>query len=65
MFVNTGVVINVLLFQPQEPNQRMEQQQKTIPHNIENATRSSIILQPPSTQQPVSSHLFAHLGQVS
>ncbi|KAJ8979327.1 hypothetical protein NQ317_006941 [Molorchus minor] len=29
-----------------------------------NATRSSIILQPPSSQQPVSSHLFAHLGQM-
>ncbi|ERL94183.1 hypothetical protein D910_11465 [Dendroctonus ponderosae] len=33
-------------------------------HNIENLTRSSIILQPPVSQQQVSSHLFAHLGQV-
>lgn len=33
-------------------------------HSIETATRSSIILQPPSSQQAVSSPLFAHLGQV-
>ncbi|RZC32907.1 Sec7 domain containing protein [Asbolus verrucosus] len=37
---------------------------ETVQHNIENATRS-IILQPPaSQQQQVSSHLFAHLGQM-
>ncbi|XP_066139607.1 Golgi-specific brefeldin A-resistance guanine nucleotide exchange factor 1 [Euwallacea fornicatus] len=35
-----------------------------IQHNIENLTRSSIILQPPVSQQQVSSHLFAHLGQM-
>lgn len=33
-------------------------------HNIENATRSSIILQPPSSQHNINSPLFAHLGQV-
>lgn len=32
-------------------------------HNIENATRSSIILQPP-TSNSINSPLFAHLGQV-
>lgn len=35
-----------------------------IKHSIENLTRSSIILQPPVSQQQVSSHLFAHLGQM-
>lgn len=33
-------------------------------HTIENATRSSIILQPPSSQNNINSPLFAHLGQV-
>nr|CAI5834185.1 unnamed protein product [Callosobruchus analis] len=47
-----------------EEQQSVEVTQKPIQHNIENATRSSIILQPPSMQQPVSSHLFAHLGQM-
>ncbi|CAH1968968.1 unnamed protein product [Acanthoscelides obtectus] len=46
----------------EEPN--VETVQKPVQHNVENATRSSIILQPPSMQQPVSSHLFAHLGQM-
>jgi brefeldin A-resistance guanine nucleotide exchange factor 1 len=45
--------------QPAPANTNVE----VVQHNIENATRS-IILQPPSTQQQVSSHLFAHLGQV-
>lgn len=35
-----------------------------IQHNIENATRSSIILQPPSSEHNIASPLFAHLGQV-
>ncbi|VEN52792.1 unnamed protein product, partial [Callosobruchus maculatus] len=47
-----------------DEQQNVEVSQKPIQHNIENATRSSIILQPPSMQQPVSSHLFAHLGQM-
>ncbi|KAJ8926524.1 hypothetical protein NQ314_021126 [Rhamnusium bicolor] len=58
----------ILLFffnQQQEGSQNIDTQQpKPVQHNVENATRSSIILQPPSTQQPVSSHLFAHLGQM-
>lgn len=33
-------------------------------HNIENATRSSIILQPPSSHHNINSPLFAHLGQM-
>ncbi|XP_044272751.1 Golgi-specific brefeldin A-resistance guanine nucleotide exchange factor 1 [Tribolium madens] len=36
---------------------------EVLQHNIENATKS-IILQPPSSQQQVSSPLFAHLGQM-
>lgn len=36
----------------------------SVQHSIENLTRSSIILQPPISQQQVSSHLFAHLGQM-
>lgn len=48
------------LFKEQE-----EKQVTVAQHNIENATRSSIILQPLSSQQTVSSPLFAHLGQVS
>ncbi|KAF5306262.1 hypothetical protein FQA39_LY08960 [Lamprigera yunnana] len=35
-----------------------------IQHNIENATRSSIILQPPSSEHNIASPLFAHLGQM-
>ncbi|KAJ8916109.1 hypothetical protein NQ315_004476 [Exocentrus adspersus] len=50
--------------EPQVQEQKLDPHQKSVSHNIENATRSSIILQPPSTQQPVSSHLFAHLGQM-
>lgn len=37
---------------------------KTVQHNVENAARSSIILEPPTTQRTVSSPLFAHLGQM-
>ncbi|KAK9887809.1 hypothetical protein WA026_000124 [Henosepilachna vigintioctopunctata] len=38
---------------------------KSVQHNVENATRSSIILQPPPTQKSsISSPLFAHLGQM-
>ncbi|XP_025837200.1 Golgi-specific brefeldin A-resistance guanine nucleotide exchange factor 1 [Agrilus planipennis] len=33
-------------------------------HNVENATRSSIILQPPSLGKNVASSLFSHLGQM-
>ncbi|KAL1494184.1 hypothetical protein ABEB36_009823 [Hypothenemus hampei] len=41
------------------------QSKNPLQHNIENLTRSSVILQPPvSQQQQVSSHLFAHLGQM-
>lgn len=55
----------------QEEDISNETQQTQVPatvdnvvqHNIENATRS-IILQPPSNSKPVSSHLFAHLGQM-
>ncbi|KAB0793293.1 hypothetical protein PPYR_12913 [Photinus pyralis] len=36
----------------------------TIQHNIENATRSSIILLPPSSEPNIASPLFAHLGQM-
>ncbi|KAK5641442.1 hypothetical protein RI129_009989 [Pyrocoelia pectoralis] len=35
-----------------------------IQHNIENATRSSIILLPPSSEPNIASPLFAHLGQM-
>ncbi|KRT85266.1 hypothetical protein AMK59_2713, partial [Oryctes borbonicus] len=37
---------------------------KVTQHNIENATRSSIILQPPTSQHTINSPLFAHLGQM-
>ncbi|KAL3273590.1 hypothetical protein HHI36_015022 [Cryptolaemus montrouzieri] len=38
---------------------------RSMQHNVENATRSSIILQPPPIQKSnVSSPLFAHLGQM-
>ncbi|KAJ3644551.1 hypothetical protein Zmor_022276 [Zophobas morio] len=47
----------------EEPPQTPETNVEVVQHNIENATRS-IILQPPSSQQQVSSHLFAHLGQM-
>ena len=53
-----------------EPSKQADANTKVIPvtfvqHNIENATRSSIILQPPSSQHVIKSPLFAHLGQVS
>ncbi|XP_076275076.1 sec7 domain-containing protein garz isoform X2 [Rhynchophorus ferrugineus] len=47
-----------------EPVQGVPKTVNPIQHNIENLTRSSIILQPPISQQQVSSHLFAHLGQM-
>ncbi|KAI4455886.1 guanyl-nucleotide exchange factor [Holotrichia oblita] len=37
---------------------------KVTQHNIENATRSSIILQPLTSQHTINSPLFAHLGQM-
>lgn len=51
----------------QSPQSYSQSSQSTInltQHNIENATRSSIILQPPSSQNSINSPLFAHLGQV-
>ncbi|XP_045476199.1 Golgi-specific brefeldin A-resistance guanine nucleotide exchange factor 1 [Harmonia axyridis] len=40
-------------------------QARPVQHNIENATRSSIILQPPPVKKSnISSPLFAHLGQM-
>lgn len=56
------------LFKEQEERDgapAQKQQVTVAQHNIENATRSSIILQPLASQQTVSSPLFAHLGQVS
>lgn len=50
------------LFKEQEKRE-VGKTEEVVQHNIENATRS-IILQPPSSQQQVSSQLFAHLGQV-
>lgn len=46
-----------------EQQGKRENVEEVVQHNIENATRS-IILQPPTSQQQVSSPLFAHLGQV-
>lgn len=61
-------------YQPQivsEKQPLLEEHQKSLTnsikvtqHNIENATRSSIILQPPTSQHTINSPLFAHLGQV-
>ncbi|KAK9718628.1 Guanine nucleotide exchange factor in Golgi transport N-terminal [Popillia japonica] len=44
--------------------EQKKQQIKLTQHNIENATRSSIILQPPTSQHTINSPLFAHLGQM-
>ncbi|XP_022900368.2 Golgi-specific brefeldin A-resistance guanine nucleotide exchange factor 1 [Onthophagus taurus] len=48
--------------QIEQPSQIEESTPKPTQHNIENATRSSIILQP--TQNVLNSPLFAHLGQM-
>ncbi|XP_050302323.1 Golgi-specific brefeldin A-resistance guanine nucleotide exchange factor 1 [Anthonomus grandis grandis] len=61
------------LFKESSQEQMPEEKSQDLPypkpinpmqHNIENLTRSSIILQPPVSQQQVSSHLFQHLGQM-
>lgn len=60
--INQGHVLEQFREAPKE----VTEAPKPVQHNIETATRTSIILQPPSTgQQQVSSHLFAHLGQVN
>lgn len=50
----------------QQPSEEPPQatSKSVIQHNIENATRSSIILQPPSSEHNIASPLFAHLGQM-
>ncbi|KRT84282.1 hypothetical protein AMK59_313, partial [Oryctes borbonicus] len=56
--------------QPMEKQRLLEEHKqqtnsiKVTQHNIENATRSSIILQPPTSQHTINSPLFAHLGQM-
>ncbi|GJQ80967.1 putative regulation of ARF protein signal transduction [Trypoxylus dichotomus] len=56
--------------QPTEKQPRLDEHKqqtnsiKVTQYNIENATRSSIILQPPTSQHTINSPLFAHLGQM-
>ncbi|CAH0564253.1 unnamed protein product [Brassicogethes aeneus] len=62
--INQGLAQEQMQLQQEIPTETIEIT-KPVQYNIENATRTSIILQPPTTgQQQVSSHLFAHLGQM-